>query len=98
VRDEHVPGAAQAVTTDRRPVYARGIGLADRDREQAVQPAALFRIASVSKPITAVAVLKLIERGALAFDARVSDVLELPTGTGRAVRPAHGAGRASVVR
>jgi CubicO group peptidase (beta-lactamase class C family) len=78
VRDEQVPGAALAVTTDARLVYARGFGLADRERGQAVPPTALFRIASVTKPVTAVAILKLIERGTLALDARVSDVLELP--------------------
>jgi CubicO group peptidase (beta-lactamase class C family) len=78
VREQQVPGAALAVTTDSRLVYARGFGLADRERGEAVQPTALFRIASVSKPITAVAVLQLIERGTLAFDARVCDVLELP--------------------
>ena len=56
-----IPGGALAVVKDRRLVYARGYGWADREKMIPVQPASLFRIASVSKPITAVAVLKLIE-------------------------------------
>lgn len=78
VKEQRVPGAALAVTQDGRLAYARGFGLADRQRQEAVQPTALFRIASISKPITAVAVLQLVERGKLALDAKVWDVLKLP--------------------
>jgi CubicO group peptidase (beta-lactamase class C family) len=78
VQEQEVPGAALAVTKDRRLVYARGFGWADRQRQQVVQPTALFRIASLSKPITAVAVLQLVERHQLTLDAKVWDVLKLP--------------------
>src|SRR4051794_40534569 len=57
-----VPGAALAVTRGGRLVYARGFGVADTARKTPVQPDALFRVASVSKPITAVAVMRLVER------------------------------------
>ncbi len=72
-----VPGAALAVAKDGKLVYARGFGHADLERKQPVQPDALFRIASVSKPITAVAVLQLVERGKLKLSDRVFDVLGL---------------------
>ena len=78
VREQRVPGAALAVTQNSRLVYARGFGVADRELQQAVQPADLFRIASVSKAITAVAVLQLIERARLSLGARVWEVLDLP--------------------
>jgi CubicO group peptidase (beta-lactamase class C family) len=78
VKEQQVPGAALAVTQDGRLLYARGFGLADRQRHEAVQPTALFRIASISKPITAVAVLQLVERRKLSLDARVWDLLKLP--------------------
>jgi CubicO group peptidase (beta-lactamase class C family) len=77
VPEQQVPGAVLAVTKDRRLVYARGFGWADRQRQQAVQPTALFRIASVSKPITAVAVLQLVARHQLTLDAKVWEVLKL---------------------
>ena len=71
MRDHRIPGAAVAVVRHGRLVYARGFGMADRLREVPVQPDSLFRIASLSKPITAVAVLKLVEDGRLELDARV---------------------------
>ena len=52
MRDFDIPGAAVAVLRHGRLVYARGFGMADREAGTAVQPDALFRIASVSKPIT----------------------------------------------
>ena len=73
----NIPGGALAVVKDRRLVYARGYGWADREKMIPVQPASLFRIASVSKPITAVAVLKLIEEGRLSLDTRALPLLGL---------------------
>jgi CubicO group peptidase (beta-lactamase class C family) len=46
-------------------VYARGFGWADRARTEPVEPDALMRIASVTKPITAAAARRLIARGRL---------------------------------
>jgi len=69
VADRRVPGAALAITRAGRLVYARGFGIADLERGETVQPASLFRLASVSKPFTAVAVLQLAERGRLDLDA-----------------------------
>src|SRR6266851_1979291 len=50
MRKYRVPGGAIAVAKDGRLVLARGYGLADRDGQQPVQPDALFRLASISKP------------------------------------------------
>ncbi len=77
IRKYHLPGGALAVARDGRVVYARGFGYADRDKKEPVEPDALFRIASVTKPLTAVAVLQLVERGKLSLDDKVFDVLEL---------------------
>jgi N-acyl-D-amino-acid deacylase len=68
VRDNEVPGAALAVSKNGRLVYARGFGFADAQKKEPVQPTALFRIASISKPITAVAALQLAEQGKLKLD------------------------------
>jgi CubicO group peptidase (beta-lactamase class C family) len=56
-----MPGGAVAVVKDGKLVYARGFGWADVENRVAVEPQALFRIASVSKPITAAAVFALVE-------------------------------------
>lgn len=70
-----VPGAALAVTHKGRLVYSRGYGYADVASREPVQPESLFRIASVSKPITAVAILQLVEQGRLSLDDKVSELL-----------------------
>ena len=72
-----IPGGSLAVVKDRRLVYARGYGLADRERKVAAEADSLFRIASVSKPFTAVAVMKLIEDGKLTLEQRAFDLVQL---------------------
>ena len=70
-----VPGGALAVVKNGRLVYAQGYGLADRERKIPVTPDSLFRIASISKPFTAVAVLQLVEAGRLRLDDRAFALL-----------------------
>jgi len=75
VRDNELPGAALAVAKDGRLVYARGFGYADIEQKQPVQPESLFRIASISKPFTAVATLQLVEKGRLGLNDSVFGLL-----------------------
>ncbi len=75
LRENRVPGAAVAVTDQGKLVFARGYGYADVATRDEVQPTSLFRIASLSKPITAVAILQLVEQGKLKLDDHVFDVL-----------------------
>ncbi|MDP1560979.1 MAG: serine hydrolase [Pirellulaceae bacterium] len=70
-------GLAVAVTDQGRLVHAAGYGYADLAQRTKVTPESLFRIASISKPITAVAVLQLIERGQLQLDDPVLSRLQL---------------------
>jgi CubicO group peptidase (beta-lactamase class C family) len=81
LEDNQVPGASLAVTKDGRLVYARGFGHADPQAGLPVQPSMRFRIASISKPITAAAILKLAEMGLLKLDDHVFALLGivLPT-------------------
>jgi CubicO group peptidase (beta-lactamase class C family) len=75
LRDNEIPGGALAVARQGRLVYARGFGYADAPQKLPVQPDALFRIASISKPITAVAVLQLIDAGKCGLDDPVFPLL-----------------------
>jgi N-acyl-D-amino-acid deacylase len=72
-----LPGSQLAVAQEGRLVLNRGYGLADRDQDLPVQPEALFRIASVSKAITAVAILALVDDGLLALDDKALSLLDL---------------------
>jgi len=81
-----IPGGAVAVVKDGRLVYSRGYGYADLETAAPVAADALFRLASISKPITAVAVLKLQEDGRLDLDAKAFSFrpdLMAPPGTTR---------------
>jgi CubicO group peptidase (beta-lactamase class C family) len=78
-----IPGASLAVARNGSLVLARGYGWADRDGRLHVQPTTLFALASVSKSLTAVTVLKLVEGGRLDLDARVFELL-------RDIRPLDG--------
>ena len=75
MRKHAIPGGAVAVLRDGKLIYARGFGYADVETRTVVQPDALFRIASVSKPITGVAIMKLVEAGKLALDDRVAPLI-----------------------
>lgn len=63
-----IPGGAVALVKDGRLVLAEGYGYTDKERRRAARADSLFRIASLSKPVTAVAVLKLVEEGRLGLD------------------------------
>jgi N-acyl-D-amino-acid deacylase len=75
LKEHQVPGAALAIARNGRLVYARGFGYADVEKKRPVEPEALFRIASVSKPLTAAAVLQLQERGKLRLDDPAFEML-----------------------
>ncbi|MEX2175269.1 MAG: serine hydrolase domain-containing protein [Pirellulaceae bacterium] len=75
--EHNIPGASLAIAREGKTVYARGFGYADREAQAPVQPDSLFRIASVSKPITAVAILKLVEQEKLKLEDKVLDYIAL---------------------
>src|SRR5688572_13667361 len=84
MRKYGIPGGAVAVLRDGKLIYARGFGYADVANKTPVQPDALFRIASVSKPITAIAIMKLVEEGKLTLDDRVAPFIAHLTAAQRA--------------
>ena len=82
-----VPGAALAISKDGRLVFDRGYGLADVGKREPVQPESLFRIASVSKTLTTVAILTLVDTGKLALDDRAFPLLDLQPPANATVDP-----------
>lgn len=78
IMKEHAfPGASLAIAREGRLLFARGYGYADREQNRFASPQDLFRIASISKPITAVAVLKLVEQGKLSLSDKIWSLLSL---------------------
>lgn len=63
-----VPGLSIAVSVDNRVVYARGFGTISIGATTTPTADTQFRLASVAKPITAAAVFRLVEGGAIDLD------------------------------
>jgi serine beta-lactamase-like protein LACTB, mitochondrial len=66
-----VPGASVAIALDGEVVWSRGYGLADVENGVPAKPETIFRSASIGKPITATAAMRLVEQGKLDLDAPV---------------------------
>ena len=66
-----VPGLAVAVSVEGKIVWSEGFGLADVETKRPVTPTTRFRIASISKSLTAAGLVLLVERGQLDLDAPV---------------------------
>ena len=64
-------GVSVAICKDEKLVYAKGFGYADAETAEKTTPHHLFRVASVSKLITAVAIMKLVEEGKLSLSEKV---------------------------
>jgi CubicO group peptidase (beta-lactamase class C family) len=71
MRKFDVPGLSVAIAREGRIVYESPFGEANRQAGQPLSVANLFRIASVTKPITSTAIFTLIERGKLQQHDRV---------------------------
>jgi CubicO group peptidase (beta-lactamase class C family) len=67
----HAPGVAVSIVLDGKPAFARGYGEADTAHHRPVTPDTLFRLASVSKPITATGAMQLWQAGKLDLDAPI---------------------------
>ncbi len=71
--DRHkTPGVSIAVIDDGALDWARGYGVRETGGTDVVTPRTLFQAASISKPVAAVAALRLVEAGRLELDAEVN--------------------------
>ena len=68
---QKIPGLSVAVVTDRQLRWSSGYGLSDVENNVAAKASTVYRLASISKPITATAVMQLFERGRVDLDAPV---------------------------
>jgi CubicO group peptidase (beta-lactamase class C family) len=69
-----VSAGSLAITYEGRLVFARGYTWSKAD-SPATEPTSLFRIASLSKPITSAGIMKLVEENQLSLDDKVMDIL-----------------------
>jgi CubicO group peptidase (beta-lactamase class C family) len=67
-----VPGVSVAVINDHRIEWAKGYGVLEAGGTQSVDSGTLFLAASITKPVAAMAALRLVERGLLELDENVN--------------------------
>src|SRR3954464_14930879 len=93
IERKDVPGVVALVTNRDRVLYQGAFGVADVATGRPLTPDAMFRIASMTKPVTSVALMQLVEQGRIALDdpadkylpelkdARVLESFDATTGT-----------------
>jgi CubicO group peptidase (beta-lactamase class C family) len=69
----HAPGISVAAVVNGELVWSEGFGFADLEAKVAATPETLYRLASVSKPLTATGAMELWERGKLDLDAPIQE-------------------------
>ena len=70
-RDQALVGVSAAVALNGEIVFSGGAGLADLEQKIPATASTVYRIASISKAITATAVMRLVEQGRIALDVPV---------------------------
>ena len=64
----NIRGASLAIMRDEKLIYCKGLGWADQELERQAEAGDIYRMASASKLITAVGIMKLCEQGLLTLD------------------------------
>jgi CubicO group peptidase (beta-lactamase class C family) len=71
MKKHSVPGTSIALVKDGKLVFSKGYGVMDKSTGEAPGPNTMFRVASVSKPITSIAVMKMIQDKKFKIDDKV---------------------------
>lgn len=71
-----VPGVSIALIHDGKLAWAQGFGVKTAGHHDAVTATTLFQAASISKPVSATAMLRLVEQGTLALDTPINTFLK----------------------
>lgn len=71
IQDQHIPALSVAVVSGGKLLFSAGYGLADVENRVPATTETVYRIASLSKPVTATAAMELVQMGKLDLDAPV---------------------------
>lgn len=69
-----IPGIAMAVVQGGKVVFEKGFGVRELGKKDAVTPATLFRIASMTKPLTSLMMAELVDEGKFSWDTPVTQL------------------------
>lgn len=76
MRKYRVPGVSVAVVKDFGIDWAKGFGTADVETAMPIDARTLFQAASISKPVTAMAVLRAVQDGRMSLDVDINTILK----------------------
>lgn len=72
LREKRIVGAVALVAKDGKVIYRQAHGQADREANRPMREDAQFRLASVTKPVVTLAVLRLVAEGRMQLDAPIT--------------------------
>jgi len=75
MKNHGIPGLSLAIIDEGKIIRAKGYGFTDKSGATAVMTNTLFQAGSISKPVAALAALRLVEEGRLSLDEDVNRVL-----------------------
>ena len=75
ISEKEIPALSIAIVDDQQIVWAQGFGMADAKTGVPASAQTVYRIGSVSKLFTDIAIMQLVERGELSLDAPITDYL-----------------------
>ena len=89
IKSGDAPGAAALVLKNGKAAFQRGYGVADLKTLRKIGPQTNFRLASVTKQFTAMAIMLLVHDARLRYDTRLTDIFPDFPGYGRAIEIRH---------
>ena len=75
IREGGMVGVGAAIIVDKRLVWSKGYGFADRERAIAFTPDTVMNIGSISKTVTGAALMRAVQDGKLSLDADINTYL-----------------------
>jgi len=76
MKEMNIPGISVAIINNFEVVWSKGYGIADTETKQPVDENTIFQAASISKPVTAMAVMKMVQDGKLDLDKNINTYLK----------------------
>jgi CubicO group peptidase (beta-lactamase class C family) len=84
---DNPPGLSMLITLGDEVLYSKGFGMADGPKDMLAEPDSVYMWGSMTKIVTGVAIMQLVDQGLVDLDAPVSDYLDyFPTEYGITVR------------
>lgn len=76
IQNDKIPGIVACISRNGKTLYNNAFGYANLEKGLAMTPSALFRVASMSKMFTAVAILQLVEKKKITLQTRISKIIK----------------------